>query len=80
MSKERRLLQEWLTWSKSLPKMDTTVWHPPKKLKIATETVLFTQKPYFTWVDNVQCDCSWDYITGESPNYYCGKCGQLMHK
>ena len=24
------------------------------------------------------CSCSWDYVTGESPNYFCGNCGGAM--
>jgi hypothetical protein len=24
------------------------------------------------------CQCSWDYITGESPHYFCGRCGKPM--
>ena len=24
------------------------------------------------------CNCSWNYVTGESPNYFCGKCGKPM--
>lgn len=26
------------------------------------------------------CRCTWDYVTGESPNYYCGKCGAHMNR
>ena len=26
------------------------------------------------------CDCSWDYVTGGAPNYFCGKCGQPMRR
>jgi hypothetical protein len=26
------------------------------------------------------CNCSWDYVTGESPDYFCGKCGKPMQK
>ena len=26
----------------------------------------------------IDCQCSWDYVTGQSPNYFCGKCGAPM--
>lgn len=27
-----------------------------------------------------RCNCSWDYVTGESPHYFCGKCGEPMQR
>lgn len=29
---------------------------------------------------DAKCQCSWDYVTGESPNYFCGKCGGPMRR
>ena len=26
------------------------------------------------------CHCSWDYVTGGHPNYYCGRCGEYMRR
>lgn len=26
----------------------------------------------------VKCQCSWDYVTGEFPQYFCGRCGAPM--
>lgn len=27
-----------------------------------------------------KCQCSWDYVTGSSPYYFCGKCGEPMRR
>jgi hypothetical protein len=38
------------------------------------DKLLKNNKVNQTWI----CNCNWDYVTGESPNYFCGKCGKPM--
>ena len=60
--------EEKLAWA--LCRGDAAEWRLPeikKKLEILEKKL----KPI--------CQCSWDNVKGESPDYYCGRCGNPMN-
>ena len=48
--------------------------------KELAEYIVSLHNSHLTMPSTADCQCSWDYVTGESPNYFCGKCGKPMRR